>query len=321
MSLSTDRTAEVHAYKNARALRDVFADLGAEARYNSRSGACEIRIPPPLGSDSWQPLHDRRTAWLRDHIAETCRYKLANGGEARLAFGADAFADALNVITATAEVDPFQVWLEDLPPWDSEPRIDSLLTKLFGAADAPVPRWASRFLTLGAVQRTLEPGCKLDEMPVLIAPQGRGKSALLAELLPPEHRAAWFSDSLQLDANAKERAESLLGRVIVEAGELAGIGRADLAALKSFLTRQNDGCVRLAYRRDPEVMLRRCVIVGSVDRPECLPNDPAGLRRFVPTVLPGSSHVEETVPPIREQLWAEALERHQQGDAPTCPEN
>ena len=307
--------------KDARALADVLADLGAELRFNLRQGAAEIRVgeEPLGGSGLWKPFTDRSTCWLRQYIAETYQYELANGGLSALRFGVDAFSDAVNALVATREVDPFAVWLSELPFWDGRPRLEGLLPTLFGAPDVPVVRWAGRFLCLGAVQRTYLPGCKLDEMPVLIAPQGVGKSALLSELLPGEYRAEWFSDTLQFDDRAKERAESLLGRVIVEAAELAGVTRANLASLKAFLTRQNDGAIRLAYRRDPERLLRRCIIVGSVDRPDCLPNDPAGLRRFIPVALPNACHVEEAVPPIREQLWAEALELHQAGQRANLP--
>ena len=320
MSLSSDSfTGTIFENKDSRALADVLTHLDGGVRYNLRTGANEIRLSEPFGSGAWVAFNDRRTCWLRQYIGENYCYRLGNGGVTALRFGVDSFVDAVNVLTATREVDPFAEWLAELPFWDGTPRIDSLLTALFGAADAPVVRWASRYLTLGAVQRTLAPGCKLDEMPILIAPQGRGKSALLAELLPPEHRAAWFSDTLQFDDRAKERAESLLGRVIVEAAELAGVTRASLSSLKAFLTRQNDGSIRLAYRRDPEILLRRCVIIGSVDRSECLPNDPSGLRRFVPVVLPASCHVEQALPPIREQLWAEALHRYQKGERANLP--
>ena len=61
---------------------------------------------------------------------------------------------------------------------------------------------------------------------------------------------------------------------------MAGSTRADIASLKAFLSRTDDGAVRLAYRGDPELMLRRAVIVGAADRNDPLPNDP-NLRRCV----------------------------------------
>ena len=60
------------------------------------------------------------------------------------------------------------------------------------------------------MQRAYRPGCKLDEMPVLIGAQDAGKITLLRKtLLPPDHQADWFSDGLHLAADPKVRAEAL----------------------------------------------------------------------------------------------------------------
>ena len=74
--------------------------------------------------------------------------------------------------------------------------------------------------------------------------------------------------ALHLASEPKARAEALLGRVLVECSEMAGSGRADLESLKAFLTRTDDGSVRLAYRRNPETMLRRCIIAGTTNSSE-----------------------------------------------------
>ena len=60
-------------------------------------------------------------------------------------------------------------------------------------------------------------------MPVkLIGPRGGiGKSTALRYILPPE-MPSLFSDSLNLAGTPQERAESMQGRAIVEASELAG---------------------------------------------------------------------------------------------------
>ena len=105
----------------------------------------------------------------------------------------------------------------------------------------------------------------------------------------------------------------------MEAAELAGINRASLDKLKAFISRTNDGSVRLAYARRPESMPRRSIIVGSVDRSDCLPNDSAGNTRFVVVTLPRSCHVEPALDAVREQLWAEAQHRYQKGERANLP--
>ena len=47
-----------------------------------------------------------------------------------------------------------------------------------------------------------------------------------------------------------EPVESTLGKAIVEVSEMAGHRRAEIEAIKAFITRQDDGAVRLAYARE-----------------------------------------------------------------------
>ena len=124
---------------------------------------------------------------------------------------------------------------------------------------------AGTFIFLGAVWRAYQPGVKLDEMPILIGRGGIGKSTALRYIFPPELREL-FTDGLHLAAQPKERVEAMQGKAVVEAAEMQGARRADLESLKAFLSRTDDGSVRLAYRRDPEPMPRRSIIVGTADR-------------------------------------------------------
>ena len=81
--------------------------------------------------------------------------------------------------------------------------------------------------------------------------------------------------------------------VIVEVSEMTGARHADLENLKTFISQQDDGTVRFAYRRDPETMLRRCILAGTSNNEFMLPNDPTGLRRFVPIKLNDPKHETE----------------------------
>ncbi len=66
--------------------------------------------------------------------------------------------------------------------------------------------------------------------------------------------------------------------------------------------------MRLAYRRNPEPLPRRCLLVGTTNTDTPLPNDPTGNRRFVPVRLPGGepARVADYVAHNRDHLWAEA---------------
>ena len=105
----------------------------------------------------------------------------------------------------------------------------------------------------------------MDEMPVT-GPQGCGKST--APLCVAAGHPM-VPDGLHLAADPKTRTETLQSRVIVEVAEMAGSTRAELESLKAFLSRTDDGAVRLAYRRNPETALRRCIIVGTSNGLAC----------------------------------------------------
>ena len=196
---------------------------------------------------------------------------------------------------------------------------------MFELADRtdPLAEWAGFGILGTAVMRCYQPGAKADEIAVMVGPQGCGKSTLLRRLLPDGRWGdRWFSDSLDLSADSKTFAEGLQGRVLVEASEMVGSTKAEIERLKAVLSRTND-TARLSYRADPEDLLRRAVIVGTTNSSESLPNDPTGLRRFVPIEISDGdpAHIRIVLDQkLRGQLWAEALARYNAGEHPRLPD-
>ena len=314
----------VEVLRNAKGLAEALALLVVNLRYNKRAHRAEMQHM----ENEWQPFNDRIVAKLRETLAECFVYtgppgKDGSPGEPRaLKFGRESWGDVLNVLLFGSEVDPFVEWLESLEPWDQTERLDKWLPHVFTISERlPLAEWAGRFMALGAIWRAYHPGLKLDEMPVLIGKGGLGKSTAARFMLPAD-RGEWFSDGLYLAADSKVRAEALQGRVVVEAAEMQGSTRADLESLKAFLSRTDDGAVRLAYRKDPELLLRRCVIIGTADRNEPLPND-QNLRRFVPVYLDAGkpARIREYLDGNRTQLWAEALYLYGQGVEARLPDD
>ena len=258
--------------------------------------------------EAYDPITDKTANTFRNRIREKF-FKHTDKGARPLKYNNDDWRVALSSLEATTLRDPFLVWLQSRPAWDGTPRIGTFLGDHFGAADTPLNQWGSAQLLLGAVARTCAPGCKLDVSVVLVGAQGIGKSSLLAELFPPALRAkfGWFSDALDLSQSAKCQAESMERRVLIEASEMSGRTKADLELLKAFLTRVEDGGNRAAYATNPRQVLRRCVIVGTTNDQRSLPNDPAGLRRFLPIQLERGIDVESLMAKLRDQMWAEAM--------------
>ena len=287
-----------------RALRTLDIDLCFDVR--------ALRDEIKRGDGAWQLLTDREEADLWEEIALTFHCFTPSGEHVRpWRLSSSRMRLALNAVLKHREIDRFRDdFLEGLPAWDGTERVDNWLSDLFTDHDSPqddLIKWAARFPFLGAVWRAYHPGKKMDEVPVLVGPQGIGKSTALRLMLPPD-KPEWFTDGLNLGRTHKELAEATQGRVIIEASEMAGLSEAKIEKLKNYIATTDDGSVRLSYRRNAEAMPRRFVIVATTNDSESLPNDPSGNRRFVPIPLTGgnAATVARFMNDQRKQLWAEA---------------
>lgn len=186
--------------------------------------------------------------------------------------------------------------------WDGIPRVDTLLTDYFGAADSLYTREAIRKTLVAAVARIMEPGTKFDNMLILAGRQGIGKSTFFRYL-----GLGWYSDSLAT-FEGKDAAELLQGYWILEAGELTGMTKTEMNAVKQFLSRCDD-VYRAAYGRRTEKHPRQCIIVGTTNEQEFL-KDYTGNRRFWPVDLGEGSHgknIWKDLPEEVPKIWAEAV--------------
>ncbi|ADL50532.1 virulence-associated E family protein [Clostridium cellulovorans] len=202
---------------------------------------------------------------------------------------------------------PIREFLDKLPEWDGIKRVDTLLIDYLGATDNEYIRAVTRKLLCASIARVLTPGCKFDTMLVLNGPQGIGKSTLISKLC-----GEWFSDSLHLsDTKDKTAAEKLQGYWILEIGELAGLRKAEVETLRSFLSRQND-IYRASFGRRATPHPRQCVFIGTTNAENGYLRDTTGNRRFWPVKTPGGGTkaswaiTDEEV----QQIWAEALVYH-----------
>ena len=292
--------------KNLASFTAALNSLGLEFRYNSRSQGTEY-----LEDGEWLKLTDRYEDSTQEAVAARFWVKVERGARP-LYFGRESWSRCLNAYMHTRSVDPFELYLESLPAWDKRLRLDFYLRELFGTADGELETWVSRFLFVGAVQRTYEPACEMREMPVLIGDQGIGKSAV-TRLILPQHIPGLHSDRLRWDSYAGQQVDAVRGKVVVEVSEMAGRSRAQMGLIKSFISCIDDDGVRLAYRKNPDPMPRRFILIGTTNQHDDLPNDATGLTRFVPVICEHGSDVGAYMAEHRIQLWAEALHRYRGG--------
>ena len=226
-------------------------------------------------------------------------------------FSARNYDIAVAKVTDDRSYHPIREFIDNLPEWDGIKRVDTLLVDYLGANDNEYVRAVTRKTLCAAIKRVLCPGCKFDSMLVLNGPQGVGKSTLIAKLA-----GEWFSDSLNLgDTKDKTAAEKLQGYWILEIGELAGLKKAEVETLRSFLSRQND-IYRAAFGKRATPHLRQCVFFGTTNAESGYLRDTTGNRRFWPVKTPGASkkHSWDLTPELICQIWAEALMYVKQGE-------
>lgn len=216
----------------------------------------------------------------------------------------ERLADALAVVAAKNSFHPVRDYLDSLE-WDGKKRLESVFIDFLGVEDNEHIRLLTKKALVAAVKRVYEPGCKFDEMVVLIGPQGIGKSQIIYRL-----SKGWFTDSLD-SLNGKDAYENIQGVWLVELAELSAIRRsADVEAVKKFLSKQVDR-YRPPYGRIVEERPRQCVFFGSTNTFEFLV-DPTGNRRFWPfrCVNPPAKRLDELEV---DQIWAEAVVYYRQG--------
>ena len=261
--------------------------------------------------DSWKLLTSRAKAHLRNEI-----HKQHN-----LTFGRDALEDALEAVLFEQEIDPLKDYFQSLPAVTGRNILPKMLSTCMNVKEGyeKLAEWASVYIFLGVVWRTFEPGTKLDEIPILVGPGGIGKSTLPA-MAVPQDIPGLYGSGLELNANGKIMVEALQGKAICEISEMVGASTGDMARIKDFISRIDDAAVRLSYRRDPESMPRRCIMVGTADRERFLPQD-NNLRRFVPIVLleGNARKVRTYMAKNRERLWSEAVALYDQGQHAYLP--
>ena len=270
--------------------------------YNEHAERIEVQDPGML---PWRQLKpgwtDNDEAQLRAYITHTY-----NG-----LYGPNKMADGLHATATTRAFHPVRDFFNTLPPWDGTPRVDTLLINTLGAEDTNYVRAVTRKTLVAAVRRTYKPGCKFDHVLTLVGPQGVGKSTIFAKL-----GGQWFSDALTItDMRDKTGAEKLLGNLIVEIAELAGMRKMDAETVKGFVSRTDDK-YRAAYGRTVESHPRQGIIVGSTNATEGFLRDPTGNRRWwtVNVTGHGTTPVNTLTNDDLQQIWAEAKHHEKEGE-------
>ena len=277
--------------KNLRTALEHDPKLKGKLKLNLFSGRIDL-----VGELPWKRPGDAKT-WGDDDAAQLRIYL-------EPFFGKTAKNDMLDAVAACASdqaYHPVREYLQGLV-WDGTPRLDTLFIDYMGAQDTPYTRAVTRKAFTAAVARVMRPGCKYDTMLVLVGTQGRHKSSILAKM-----GGAWFSDSLRTFGD-KDSMETIQGTWINEVAEMQAMAKAEVDAVKMFLSKTND-YYRAAYGRYTADRPRQCVFFGTTNSKECLV-DQTGNRRFWVVEIDQKARKKNVFHDLdteRDQLWAEAV--------------
>ena len=243
----------------------------------------------PAGSGQWQAFTD----------ADYARLRITMEKRGFKPVGRELIRD---VVLLAADEQPFDsatTWLNGLE-WDGVPRIETFYHTHFGTADTPYTRAVSMYMWTALAGRVLEPGVKADMVPILVGPQGCGKSSGVEALSPDP---AFFTE-ISFAEKDDDLARKMRGRLVAEIGELRGLNTKELESIKAFVTRTHENWIP-KYREFATQFPRRLVFVGTTNEDEFLA-DKTGNRRWLPVEV---SKVD--VKAIKTDLlllWAEARE-------------
>ena len=215
--------------------------------------------------------------------------------------------DAFKCLLQSRSVHPIKQIIEGVK-WDGEDRIATFLHKYTMCEDTPYTREVSRLIFAGGIHRLYDPGCKFDDMPVLIGKQGAGKSTIVRWIALDDK---YFREVNEFEGKAGM--EILDGAWICEVSEMLAMTKArEQAAVKSYLSRLVDS-YRPSYGKHVIDRPRSCVFIGTSNNAQFV-TDKTGARRFYPVECNLTGYelhdIKDQCKADVLQCWAEALAKY-----------
>jgi len=275
--------------KHIENLREICRRIGVTVRYNVIGKEEEIIIPGQ--SFSIDNQGNASLAWLKSECS-------------LFDFSTDQLDGMVTYLADQNQYNPVAEWIMS-KPWDGVSRLQTFYDTVTGVNDhieakrlfkeTLMRRWC-----ISAIAAAFSPnGISAAGVLTFQGAQYLGKTKWFKQLVPSE--LGVLKDGMILRPDDKDSVKQCVSFWMVELGELdATFRKADIAALKSFLTNDSD-VLRRAYARKESKFARRTVFFASVNPKEFL-HDPTGNRRYW-TIE--ASHLDHSHMIDMQQVWAE----------------
>lgn len=271
-------------------LEELLHRMGAIARYNVIKKDHEILIPGK--------------AYSRDNSANATVAQVFSHCN-RVGMPTGQVEQYLIEIADSNQYNPVLTWVNSMP-WDGVKRWDEFCKTVTPKQVKPLPDGTplhialiKRWMVSAIAAASSSDGISAQGMLVFQGEQNLGKTNWFKSLAPAELDV--LQDGLQLRVDDKDSVKKAISFWLVEIGEIdATFRKSDIAALKSFITSNND-IMRLPYARKNSDFIRRTVFFGSVNPREFL-HDETGNRRYW-TIECESVNYEHGFD--MQQVWAE----------------
>jgi len=248
-------------------------------------------------------LCDADIAELGNYLSQTYDFGTCAMGSSRHAIHAVAYANIF---------DEYNDWINELPDWDNNHRLDTWLPTYAGA---DTKMHSMEYLALvgskyimQVLNRALHPGAKADYSLVFTGLQGVGKDRVFEAMFAPYYSEGVPSPNL----SQADFALSIAGAVVAHGAEMSAWRKSDVEAQKEALTR----CVdhgRRAYGYEPRIYPRRTCLTFSTNDVEFL-QDATGNRRYWVVSMIRDRIDIAGLRRDRDQILAEALVRLKGGE-------
>lgn len=276
-------------------LQFLLDNLGVVVRYNVISKSVEINIPGK--SFSIDNKANVSLAWVTSQIKQ-------------IGMDVGFHREFLGLIADENQFNPVQQWIEHRP-WDGVRRLkqlyDTIDAKNNEAKEIFIYRWM-----VGAVAMACSPG-GIDSPGILVlqGTQNMGKTWWFRKLVPSDQLPNVTRADAGINPHDKDSVDQAICNWLVELGELDGIfKKAEVAALKSFITREFD-MYRKPFAPGSSKYPRRTAFMASVNPVQYLTDETGNRRYWTIACKKINSYYEIDM----QQIWAEVYRYWRDGES------